>query len=154
MKLPPKIDRPLILDPAIVVLAALVVWFWPFVVLAVLVLAVIPKVGRITRVLSVVLFYILLAGMAVVIHFALWVASRHAGPGDSLILINALLNDFCRYSRIVMKETLQVHVMRSWYVASDENPHGRAARQAWLFDWWARIDEWIDTTDVTTLGVR
>lgn len=165
MKLPPKIVRRLILDPATVVLAALVVWFWPFVVLGVLILAVIPKVGRITRVLSVVLFYIVLESMAVVTLFALWgasgfgrhlqspavqrahyrliawilrvlfgfgrwalkltivysgagpgtmtpdlpliVASRHAGPGDSFILINALLNDFHRYPRIVMKETLQ-----------------------------------------------
>lgn len=341
MRFPPKIIRRLILDPIIVVLAALVVWFWPFVVLGVLALAIIPRVGRITRVLSVVLLYIVLEGLAVTALFALWIASgfgvalrtpafqhahyrliawvlrvlfrfatwalrlrivysggapgtstaqvplivaaRHAGPGDSFILINALLNDFSRYPRIVMKDTLQwdpmidivmnrlpmvflspapfdharvddagdrsrmrvaelasgmtardalvifpeggnfsvrrrashirqlfesgnteyadraerllhvlaprpgglfaavdanpdagltfvghtglekfdslrelwrglpthkVLVMRSWYVAPDEIPHGWEARQAWLFDWWARVDEWIDTTDV------
>ncbi|MPV37240.1 1-acyl-sn-glycerol-3-phosphate acyltransferase [Georgenia subflava] len=35
------------------------------------------------------------------------VASRHAGPGDSLILIHALTNWFDREPRIVLKDTLQ-----------------------------------------------
>lgn len=35
------------------------------------------------------------------------VASRHAGPGDSFILIHALLNWFGREPRIVLKDTLQ-----------------------------------------------
>lgn len=165
MKLPPEIVRRLVLDPLIVIIAVLVVWFRPFVVGAVVVITLIPKVGRVTRVLSVLLFYIVLEGMMVVTLFALWiasgfgryirtstferahyrliawvlrvlfrygkwalrlrivysgaapgtitpslpliVASRHAGPGDSFILINALLNDFDRYPRIVMKDTLQ-----------------------------------------------
>lgn len=35
------------------------------------------------------------------------VASRHAGPGDSFILVHALLNWFDREPRIVLKDTLQ-----------------------------------------------
>ncbi|GEL96067.1 1-acyl-sn-glycerol-3-phosphate acyltransferase [Cellulomonas composti] len=35
------------------------------------------------------------------------VASRHAGPGDSFILVHALLNWFDRAPRIVLKDTLQ-----------------------------------------------
>lgn len=35
------------------------------------------------------------------------IASRHAGPGDSFILIHAVLNWFDRAPRIVMKDTLQ-----------------------------------------------
>ncbi|KAF2414739.1 glycerol acyltransferase [Microbacterium sp. B35-04] len=35
------------------------------------------------------------------------VASRHGGPGDSLILIHTLLNDVARQPRIVLKYTLQ-----------------------------------------------
>ncbi len=35
------------------------------------------------------------------------VASRHAGPGDSFILVHALLNWFDRRPRIVLKDTLQ-----------------------------------------------
>jgi 1-acyl-sn-glycerol-3-phosphate acyltransferase len=35
------------------------------------------------------------------------IASRHAGPGDSFILIHAVLNWFDRSPRIVMKDTLQ-----------------------------------------------
>lgn len=35
------------------------------------------------------------------------VLSRHAGPGDSILLMNALVNDFHRRPRIVLKEFLQ-----------------------------------------------
>ncbi|UJP40466.1 1-acyl-sn-glycerol-3-phosphate acyltransferase [Cellulomonas palmilytica] len=35
------------------------------------------------------------------------VASRHAGPGDSFILVHALLTQFDREPRIVLKDTLQ-----------------------------------------------
>jgi 1-acyl-sn-glycerol-3-phosphate acyltransferase len=37
----------------------------------------------------------------------LLVASRHAGPGDSFILVHALLNWFDREPRVVLKDTLQ-----------------------------------------------
>lgn len=36
------------------------------------------------------------------------VASRHAGPGDSFVLIHTLLNDARRYPRIVVKDTMQL----------------------------------------------
>jgi 1-acyl-sn-glycerol-3-phosphate acyltransferase len=35
-------------------------------------------------------------------------------------------------------------VMRWWSVPADEVPEGREERIEWLFDWWAKIDDWID----------
>lgn len=35
-------------------------------------------------------------------------------------------------------------VMRFWSVPPEEVPTGRQERIDWLFDWWARIDQWID----------
>ncbi|MFC6014733.1 1-acyl-sn-glycerol-3-phosphate acyltransferase [Plantactinospora solaniradicis] len=35
-------------------------------------------------------------------------------------------------------------VMRFWSVPPEEVPAGRQERIDWLFDWWARIDEWVD----------
>ena len=35
--------------------------------------------------------------------------------------------------------------MRWWRVEPDEVPQGHDARVEWLFEWWARIDEWIST---------
>ncbi|MEU5565903.1 1-acyl-sn-glycerol-3-phosphate acyltransferase [Micromonospora musae] len=34
-------------------------------------------------------------------------------------------------------------VMRFWSVPPEEVPTGRQERIDWLFDWWARIDEWV-----------
>ncbi|MEH1102935.1 1-acyl-sn-glycerol-3-phosphate acyltransferase [Micromonospora sp. CPCC 205561] len=34
-------------------------------------------------------------------------------------------------------------VMRFWSVPPEQVPAGRQERIDWLFDWWARIDEWI-----------
>jgi 1-acyl-sn-glycerol-3-phosphate acyltransferase len=33
--------------------------------------------------------------------------------------------------------------MRWWHVPADEVPRGRDAQVEWLYDWWARIDDWI-----------
>ena len=38
--------------------------------------------------------------------YALIVASRHAGPGDSLVLVHALMHDYRREPRVVLKDTL------------------------------------------------
>jgi 1-acyl-sn-glycerol-3-phosphate acyltransferase len=35
-------------------------------------------------------------------------------------------------------------VMRFWSVPPEEIPAGEEERVAWLYDWWARIDAWID----------
>ncbi|MEU4568102.1 1-acyl-sn-glycerol-3-phosphate acyltransferase [Micromonospora sp. NPDC023956] len=35
-------------------------------------------------------------------------------------------------------------VMRFWSVPPEEVPTGRQERIDWLFDWWARIDRWIE----------
>ncbi|MGH3682908.1 MAG: 1-acyl-sn-glycerol-3-phosphate acyltransferase [Natronosporangium sp.] len=34
--------------------------------------------------------------------------------------------------------------MRFWSVPPDDVPAGRAERIAWLYEWWRRIDDWID----------
>lgn len=35
-------------------------------------------------------------------------------------------------------------IMRFWSVPPEEVPTGEAERIEWLYDWWKRIDEWID----------
>ncbi len=35
-------------------------------------------------------------------------------------------------------------VMRFWSVPPEEIPPGEQERTAWLYDWWARIDAWIE----------
>jgi 1-acyl-sn-glycerol-3-phosphate acyltransferase len=35
--------------------------------------------------------------------------------------------------------------MRFWSVPPEEVPQGREKRIEWLYDWWARIDEWVET---------
>ena len=35
-------------------------------------------------------------------------------------------------------------VMHFWSVPREEVPAGRQERIEWLFDWWTRIDEWVD----------
>jgi 1-acyl-sn-glycerol-3-phosphate acyltransferase len=35
-------------------------------------------------------------------------------------------------------------IMRWWRVPRSEIPEGREERIEWLFDWWARIDGWVD----------
>ncbi|HEX5542569.1 MAG TPA: 1-acyl-sn-glycerol-3-phosphate acyltransferase [Micromonospora sp.] len=36
-------------------------------------------------------------------------------------------------------------IMRFWSVPPEEVPVGRQERIQWLYDWWARIDEWIES---------
>ena len=36
-------------------------------------------------------------------------------------------------------------VMRFWSVPPEQVPLGHQERIDWLFDWWARIDQWVDT---------
>lgn len=35
-------------------------------------------------------------------------------------------------------------ILKSWPVPVAEVPTGRAEREVWLYDWWERIDAWID----------
>jgi hypothetical protein len=35
-------------------------------------------------------------------------------------------------------------IMRWWRVPREEIPSDREARIEWLFDWWERIDAWVD----------
>jgi len=43
-------------------------------------------------------------------------------------------------------------VMRFWSVPPEEVPAGREERVEWLYDWWARIDEWIEANRPTTVA--
>ncbi|MCD4533092.1 1-acyl-sn-glycerol-3-phosphate acyltransferase [Nocardioides sp. cx-169] len=43
-------------------------------------------------------------------------------------------------------------VMRWWTVPRDEIPAGREERIEWLFDWWQRIDDWIEAYDAAPAG--
>jgi len=60
-----------------------------------------------------------------------WVA--HSGL-DHLISIGDIWRE--------LPMDMAVH-MRWWQVPAGEVPVGREAQISWLYDWWARIDEWI-----------
>ncbi len=64
----------------------------------------------------------------------LLVASRHAGPGDSFILIHTLVNEVARRPRIVLKDTLQwdpaIDVMLSRIPARFISPTGFGPKAA------------------------
>jgi 1-acyl-sn-glycerol-3-phosphate acyltransferase len=36
--------------------------------------------------------------------------------------------------------------MRWWRVPADEVPHNKDAQLDWLYRWWQRIDDWIEST--------
>jgi 1-acyl-sn-glycerol-3-phosphate acyltransferase len=42
--------------------------------------------------------------------------------------------------------------MRWWLVPAADVPDGEAARIDWLYNWWARIDDWVDERRLTRLG--
>ena len=35
-------------------------------------------------------------------------------------------------------------VLKGWVAEPSDIPADRAARESWLYDWWARVDDWID----------
>ncbi|MFG1602724.1 1-acyl-sn-glycerol-3-phosphate acyltransferase [Actinoplanes sp. NPDC049265] len=45
-------------------------------------------------------------------------------------------------------------VMRFWSVSPEEIPATEQERITWLYDWWARIDEWIGANQPTPLRFR
>ena len=45
-------------------------------------------------------------------------------------------------------------VMRFWSVPPEEIPATEEERITWLYDWWARIDEWIDENQPAPLSYR
>ncbi|WP_430646502.1 1-acyl-sn-glycerol-3-phosphate acyltransferase [Agromyces sp. GXS1127] len=165
MRLPPPWVRRGILAPLVVLLALLVVVLLPaWLTIALIVSVFVEPRLRTPRLLLMVAVYLLWDASAVVVLFALWVASgfgwrihsprfrqahyrfvarmlgvlfwnahwilrleidvrvpegfhdderprviasRHAGPGDSFILIHAVLNWFDRSPRIILKDTMQ-----------------------------------------------
>ncbi len=163
--LPPVILRRLLLAPLFIVLTVLAVTALPVLLLVGLALStVLPGRWRALRLIWMVLLYLVLESVALVVLFALWVASgfgwrirgprfqrahyvlvewflqvlfwecqrvlhvrvavegppptsydgrpllilsRHAGPGDSFLVVHALVNWYAREPRIVLKDTLQ-----------------------------------------------
>ncbi|HWJ85905.1 MAG TPA: 1-acyl-sn-glycerol-3-phosphate acyltransferase [Cellulomonas sp.] len=166
-RLPPRLVRRLVLAPAMVVLAIVLIPTTAMLVIVVggLLSWILPGKLRITRIIWMASFYVIWDAACLVALLGLWiaslfglyvrrpaferahyalarrmlqvlfwqvrwtlrlhidvvdadlgnvlagtpivVASRHAGPGDSFILVHALLNWFDRRPRIVLKDTLQ-----------------------------------------------
>jgi 1-acyl-sn-glycerol-3-phosphate acyltransferase len=163
--LPPVAVRRLVLAPSLIVLTVLAITGLPLLLLvAAAASTVLPGRWRPLRLLWMVLLYLVLESAALVVLFALWVASgfgwrirsarfqrthyeivrwylrvlfwesrrvlhvrvdvegppptsydgrpllilsRHAGPGDSFLVVHALVNWYHREPRIVLKDTLQ-----------------------------------------------
>jgi len=163
--LPPVVLRRLVLAPLLIVLTVLAVTGLPVLLLvAAAASTLLPGRWRPLRLIWMVLLYLALESLALIVLFALWVASgfgwrirsprfqrahyeivrwflqvlfwecrrvlhvrvdvegppptsyvgrpllilsRHAGPGDSFLVVHALLNWYAREPRIVLKDTLQ-----------------------------------------------
>jgi 1-acyl-sn-glycerol-3-phosphate acyltransferase len=163
--LPPVVVRRLVLAPLLILLTFLAITGLPVLLLvAAAASTVLPGRWRPLRLLWMVLLYLVLESVALLVLFALWVASgfgwrirsprfqrahylivewylqvlfwesqrvlhvrvqvegpaptsydghpllilsRHAGPGDSFLLVHALVNWYAREPRIVLKDTLQ-----------------------------------------------
>jgi len=166
-RLPPRLVRRLVLAPAMVLLAVVLIPTTAMLVIVVggLLAWILPGRLRLVRIIWMASFYVIWDAACLVALFGLWVgsgfgiwirrpafershyrlarrmlqlffwqvrwtlrleidvvdadlgnvltgtpivvASRHAGPGDSFILVHALLNWFDRRPRIVLKDTLQ-----------------------------------------------
>ncbi|MGO1464558.1 MAG: 1-acyl-sn-glycerol-3-phosphate acyltransferase [Candidatus Corynebacterium faecigallinarum] len=74
-RLPPTWFRRVVLAPAVVALAAVLVWTIPLYLLAIVALGLIPKVGRAVRVLGVLVIYLVLEGALLVSLLGLWIIS-------------------------------------------------------------------------------
>lgn len=163
--LPPLLLRRLVLAPLLVAATLLALTSLPILLLPALALSTfLPGRWRALRLLWMVVLYLVLETLALVVLFALWVASgfgwrirsprfqrahyvlvqwylqilywecqrvlhvrvsvegpapttydgrpllilsRHAGPGDSFLVVHALLNWYAREPRIVLKDTMQ-----------------------------------------------
>jgi 1-acyl-sn-glycerol-3-phosphate acyltransferase len=44
-------------------------------------------------------------------------------------------------------------VMKGWSVPPGQVPHDEPGQVAWLFDWWGRIDRWIEDHEAVVAGV-
>src|SRR5947199_317591 len=88
--LPPVLIRRLVLAPLVIVTACGFIVLSPFLALLALVFGLLARsrAARLTR--------------------PVIVLSRHAGPGDSLLLVHQLLSVYHRRPRVVMKATLQL----------------------------------------------
>ncbi|MFC5176258.1 lysophospholipid acyltransferase family protein [Nocardioides taihuensis] len=73
-------------------------------------------------------------------------AALDAAPGADVVLVAHTGLDHLVTVRDLWRELpmdKQI-VMRWWQVPRDEIPAGRDERIDWLFDWWERIDAWVD----------
>src|SRR5918998_1084535 len=133
--LPPRWVRRVVLAPAILVLTAGVLAALPLLVLVAAALSpLLPGRLRALRVLWVAVVALVLESLGLLALFGLWLAAglrlrveiegpdpdeyldrpllvfcRHAGPGDSFLLIHALVNWYAREPRVVLTENLQWH---------------------------------------------
>jgi len=72
-------------------------------------------------------------------------AALDAAPEADVVLVAHTGLDHLLTAGDLWRElpTDKVIVMRWWQVAGEDIPAGREERIEWLFEWWARIDEWI-----------
>jgi 1-acyl-sn-glycerol-3-phosphate acyltransferase len=105
--LPPRLIRRLVLAPLVVMLAVGFLVLSPFLALLALVFGLVarPRAGQM-RSLRLVGF--VLVWSAARLARPVIVLSRHAGPGDSFLLVHQLLSVYQRRPRVVMKATLQL----------------------------------------------
>jgi len=73
------------------------------------------------------------------------VAALAAAPGADVVFVaHTGLEDLVTVGDIWRSLPMeQVLKARWWRVPATEVPHGREAQVRWLYDWWARIDEWV-----------
>lgn len=74
------------------------------------------------------------------------VAALEAAPDADVVLVahtglDHLLGARDLWREVPMDKEL---VMRWWRVPRSELPDGREQQIEWLYDWWARIDSWVD----------
>lgn len=80
-----------------------------------------------------------------------FLAALDAAPGaDVLMVAHAGLDHLDTVGDIWRELPMDKQIlMRWWEVPRAEIPTGRDERIDWLFDWWERIDDWVDANRVT-----
>ncbi|WP_202388298.1 hypothetical protein [Nocardioides flavescens] len=78
------------------------------------------------------------------------VAALDAAPGVDVLLVAHTGLDHLHSVADLWRELPMDKriVMRWWRVPRAEIPEGREERIGWLFDWWERIDDWVEENRV------
>jgi hypothetical protein len=73
-------------------------------------------------------------------------AALDAAPGVDVVMVaHTGLERLSSLSQVVTGIPMQHSVRMAWWlVPRSQIPDGEAERIAWLYDWWERIDTWIE----------